>query len=640
MLVHEEYFKNIFNTIREAILVLDENMRVLSANRSFFTVFNVDSADTISSLLYDLGNGQWNIPHLRVLLEDVLPNNDTVDNYEIEHTFESIGRKTMLLNACKIREKKDGQPIILLAIEDITERKRLEELLSESEMRYRRLFETASDGIVLLEKHEGRIVHANPAAGKMLGYSEEEYSGKMLQDIGVPLDMIDFPEIMVTLGRNGIINYEDVQVKTRSGQDIYTDIYLVDRARLAQCNIRDVTERKLAEQERQKFEQQFQQAQKLESLGVLAGGIAHDFNNILTVILCNCSLLQNKPQMAEELVPEIEIAAQRAADLCRQMLIYAGKAQPVPTRVNMAALVDEMVKMLKATITQNVVIKLLPSADIPSIKADASQIRQIVMNLIINASEAIGTAQGEIGVSLAKIAIGEELADKDHLGNVIAPGGYVCLEVRDNGCGMDAETRHRIFEPFYTTKFTGRGLGMSAVLGIIKAHNGALQLFSQPGQGTTFKVYLPLQISAATGEKSLPHVSPVPWQGSGTVLLVEDEPQLIMVAKILLKALGFSVIEALNGKEALELYQKNGEYITLVMTDLGMPVMDGYELFRELKKLKPELPIIITSGFSDAGVTSQIPREDMAGILSKPYTFDQLREVLKAVAEGAQEPKD
>ncbi len=390
MLIQEDYFKNIFNTVREAILILDENMRVLSANRSFFTIFKVDSANTIGSLLYDLGNGQWNIPELRVLLEDILPKNDTVDDYEIEHKFESIGQKTMLLNACKIREKKNDLPIILLAIEDITERKeiekglekarkelevtkisedeareyaesiintvreplialdqdlrvvtasrsfyevfkvkpeetvgqliydlgnkqwdipklrelletilpqkttfdnyevehdfatigrrimllnarqikralgkeriillaiediterkRLEDLLTESEERYRRIFETASDGIVLLEKREGNITHANPAAEKMLGYSEEECIGKKLQDIGVSLDMSDFPTIMQALNKSGIINYDDVPVKTKSGQYIYTDIYMVDRARLAQCNIRDVTERKRADE--------------------------------------------------------------------------------------------------------------------------------------------------------------------------------------------------------------------------------------------------------------------------------------------------------------------------------------------------------------------------------------------------------
>jgi PAS domain S-box-containing protein len=244
MLIHEDYFKNIFNTVREAILILDENMRVLSANRSFFSIFKVDSANTIGSLLYDLGNGQWDIPHLRVLLEDILPKNDTVDDYEIEHIFESIGRKTMLLNARKIREKDNDQPIILLVIEDITERKQLEELLTETEERYRRLFETASDGIVLLEKSAGTIAQLNPAAENMLGYSEEECIGKNLHDIGVSIDMSDFPAMMKSLKKCGILNYDDVSIKTRSGQDIYTDIYMVDRATLAQCNIRDVTERK------------------------------------------------------------------------------------------------------------------------------------------------------------------------------------------------------------------------------------------------------------------------------------------------------------------------------------------------------------------------------------------------------------
>src|ERR1700690_3999042 len=173
MFIQEDYFKNIFNTVREGIVILDENMRVLSANRSFFNIFEVNTANTIGSLLYDLGNGQWNIPHLRVLLEDILSKNDTVDDYEIEHNFESIGQKTMLLNASKIREKQNDQPIILLAIEDITERKRLEDLLTESEVRYRRIFETASDGILLLEKNEGNIMHANQAVEKILGYSRE-----------------------------------------------------------------------------------------------------------------------------------------------------------------------------------------------------------------------------------------------------------------------------------------------------------------------------------------------------------------------------------------------------------------------------------------------------------------------------------
>jgi CheY-like chemotaxis protein len=199
---------------------------------------------------------------------------------------------------------------------------------------------------------------------------------------------------------------------------------------------------------------------------------------------------------------------------------------------------------------------------------------------------------------------------------------------------MDNETRQRIFEPFYTTKFTGRGLGMSAVLGIITSHGGALQLFSQTGQGTTFKVYLPIDTSESTGGEGTPQVPLTPWQGSGTILLVEDEDQVRLIAKALINILGFTVIEASNGKEALDLYQQNSADITIVVTDMGMPIMNGSELFRELKKIRPELPIIISSGFGEVDVSSKIPCADFAGLIGKPYSFDQLREVLKSVVEG------
>ncbi|MBW4057221.1 MAG: response regulator [Proteobacteria bacterium] len=399
----------------------------------------------------------------------------------------------------------------------------------------------------------------------------------------------------------------------------------------------DITERRLVEQEKQELEQQLLHSQKLESLGVLAGGIAHDFNNILAVIFGHCSLAELRPETVDTHIPVIKKAAERAADLCRQMLAYAGKAQIVQTQIDMGTLVDEMVKMLKATITKNVNIKcdLLP--DIPFIKGDASQIRQVVMNLIINAAEAVGAAQGEIHVTVATAVIRAGQTEKDHFGKVIPAGWYVCLEVTDNGCGMDAETRQRIFEPFYTTKITGRGLGMSAVLGIIKPHRGALQLSSQTGQGTTFKLYLPVQVSDATGDESLQQGSSKPWQGNGTILLVEDEKEVRFVAKIMLNEMGFTVIEASNGKEALELYQKNAEKITLVMTDMGMPVIDGYELFDKLKILDPCLPIIISTGFGDTAVTTRIAREYIAGLVSKPYDFDQLQKVLKGVVEDVRQ---
>jgi PAS domain S-box-containing protein len=401
--------------------------------------------------------------------------------------------------------------------------------------------------------------------------------------------------------------------------------------------IQDITERKIVEKERQNLERQLLHAQKLESLGVLAGGIAHDFNNILAVIIAYCSMTKLRPERTKENIPLIEKAAERAAELCRQMQAYAGKAQLTQKEVNVGEIVAEMVKMLKTTIQQNVVIKLDRPTNIPPITGDASQIGQIVMNLIINASEAIGDVDGEIRVSIAKAEIRASQSVKDHLDKIIQPGNYICLEVSDNGSGMDAETKQRLFEPFYTTKFTGRGLGMSATLGIVTAHKGAVQLSSQSGKGTTFKVYLPLQMTESSEVRPNQQVTSLsPWQSCGTILLVEDEEPFIEIAKSMLEELGFTVIGASNGKEALKLYKGNASEIKLVVTDIGMPIMDGYALVRELKIIKPELPIIISSGFGDNAVTARIPSEDIAGLISKPYNIDQLREVLKSVVEGVQ----
>jgi len=397
----------------------------------------------------------------------------------------------------------------------------------------------------------------------------------------------------------------------------------------------DIDELKKAEEEKLSLELQLQQTQKLESLGVLAGGIAHDFNNLLAVITGSCYLARMNPGKVIDKLNTIERASESAAALCRQMLEYAGHTQVVKSQINMEMLVNEMVEMLAAIGSVNVKIKPSISPDIPLIHGDASQIKQIVMNLVINATEAIGEAQGEIDVMLTKSAIIAEQPEKDHFGRSIPAGIYLRLEVTDNGPGMDDETKRRIFEPFFTTKFTGRGLGLSATLGIITGHGGALQLLSQPHQGTTFRVYLPAAVEESAGDTSFHQVTaPETWQASGTILLVEDDDQLRTITKIMLEKHGFGVVEAGNGKEAIESYQKGSPKIDLVLTDIGMPVMDGYELFSALKKLNSALPIIISSGFGDKTITSRIPKEEMAGLISKPYNLVKLMELLKRVLDG------
>jgi PAS domain S-box-containing protein len=536
---------------------------------------------------------------------------------------------------------------------EITSRKLAVEALVRSESELKAIYENSPIMMCLLDT-ERKIQYSNPAFAIFTGTPEKELKGLTACGVFHCVNAEDDPR-GCGYGRNCLNcsllrsiedtfqtgtthhNKEHTITLVRDGEqrkytllESATVINPGDHARLL-IYLHDITEHKRLIDERIALEQQFQQTQKLESLGVLAGGIAHDFNNILAIIMGYCSLTKMDYEKAESTIPHIEKAAERAAALCRQMLAYAGKAQSIMTQVNVTALVDEMVTMLKSTTSQNVAIIPDLAAALPPLKGDASQLCQIVMNLIINASEAIGEAQGVIRISLTKITITAGQQEMDYFGVTIPVGGYICLKISDNGCGMDEETKRRIFEPFYSTKFSGRGLGMSATLGIITAHKGALQLSTVLGDGSTFTIYLPVQNSDITIEESLQQVKSAPWKGNGMILLVEDEEQVMLIVKTMLEALGFTIIEACNGREALERYRENAAEITLVVTDMGMPVMDGYELFRELKSMNPKLPIIITSGYGDTVITSRIPRNEIAGLVSKPYRFDRLRDVLKSV---------
>ncbi len=625
MFIQEDYFKNIFNTVREAILILDENMNVLSANRSFFVTFKVDSANTLGSLLYNLGNGQWNIPHLRKLLEEVLPKNDTVDDYEIEHNFESIGHKTMLLNACKIREKKNDLPIILLAIEDITERKRLEDLLAESEERYRRIFETANDGIVLLDKRKGTITHANPATAKMLGYSEEECVGKSLQDIGVSLDMSDFPAIMLVLNRSGIINYDDVQIKTKSGNTIDTDIYMVDRARLAQCNIREVTERK-------KLEEQLRQAHKMEAVGLLAGGIAHDFNNILSAIIGYGYILQTKMYSDDPLrehVDQILLSADRAAEVTHSLLAFSRKQVLNPKPININAMIRRFEKLLSRLIGEDIEFRTHFTGKKIISMVDAGQIEQVLLNLATNARDAM--PQG------GRLTLDTQLAELDdafiRIHGYGEPGMFAVISVSDTGSGMGKETMAKIFEPFFTTKEAGKGtgLGLAMAYGIIKQHRGYINVYSEPEKGTTFRIYLPA-IKSPEEVTATAAIEPLPSQGNETILVAEDDSALRELFSTVLQEYGYTVILAEDGEDAIRTFKDNKDKIQLVMLDMIMPKKSGKEAYDAIKKMRPGIKTLFSSGYTADRINKDSMRKEGFDFIMKPVSpkdlLRKIREVL------------
>ncbi|HIJ80847.1 MAG TPA: response regulator [Desulfuromonadales bacterium] len=394
--------------------------------------------------------------------------------------------------------------------------------------------------------------------------------------------------------------------------------------------VMDVTERYQAEDERRRLEQQFHHAQKLESLGVLAGGIAHDFNNILTFILGQCYMARETASTDHDYkasFQQVETAANRAADLCQQMLTYAGKSPLVQTRINLISLVGELVKMLKSAIGKNVVIELSCDDDVPEVLGDTGKIQQIIMNLIINAAEAIGDAQGTIRVVLTRKLFTQGSPEKDTFGTIVNGGCHACLEVTDDGCGMDQETQKRVFEPFYTTKFTGRGLGMSAIQGIVKAHEGLLYLTSAAGVGTTFKVSFP-QAQSDVEQVPASDEPTVSENSGGTVLLVDDEEMLLDMGADLLETFGFNAITARNGREAIQICTDRLSSIDVVLLDMIMPVMGGIEAYHELRRISTNLPIIICSGYGVETVEDIIKNDPYAGFVHKPYKPAELRNVM------------
>ena len=623
-----EYAESIINTVREPLIALDQDLRVVTASRSFYEVFKVNPKETVGQLIYDLGNKQWNIPKLRELLETILPQKTTFDNYEVEHEFAAIGRRIMLLNARQIQRKLGKERIILLAIEDITERKRLEDLLTESEERYRRIFETASDGIVLLEKREGNIAHVNPAAEKMLGYPKEECIGKNLQDIGVSLDMSDFPTIMQTLNKSGIINYDDVQVKTKSGQYIDTDIYMVDRARLAQCNIRDVTERK-------KLEEQLLQSQKMESIGTLAGGIAHDFNNILTAIIGYASVTKMKMPEDDPLrhnLEQILASSERAAVLTQSLLAFSRKQISNPEPVNLNEIVKKAEKFLSRVIGEDIELKMILSDNGLTVMADAGQIEQTLMNLTTNARDAMPKG-GVLTIQTEPVEFDSEFVKAFGYGEV---GKYACIIISDTGIGMDKATKEKIYDPFFTTKEVGKGtgLGLPMVYGIVKQHNGYINCYSELGKGTSFKIYLPLFESMPVSKTVTEGAAvAVPTGGTETILVAEDEESVRRLMKEVLEEDGYKVIEAADGEEAVNKFMENKDKIDLLLLDIVMPKMNGKEVYERIKKIKPDIKLLMASGYPADFITQKGIIEEGFNFVAKPMSPTKLLMKVRGVLD-------
>ncbi|MCX7819505.1 MAG: PAS domain S-box protein [Kiritimatiellae bacterium] len=404
--------------------------------------------------------------------------------------------------------------------------------------------------------------------------------------------------------------------------------------------VRDITARRKAEEEKRRIEARMTEVQRLESLGVLAGGIAHDFNNILMAILGNAELAaQDLPSHSPVRVnlQEIALSARRAAELCRQMLAYAGRGRFVVEIFDLNRLVDEMLGLLRTTISKRAVLNVHLEPNIPPVRADPSQIRQVVMNLVINASEALGDRSGTITVRTGVTRCDRAYLDQAAFETNLPEGLYVLLEVADTGCGMDPATLGRIFEPFFTTKFAGRGLGLSAVLGIVRAHKGGIKVYSEPGKGSLFKVLLPASPAPIVEEPAL--LPELAGHEGGLVLFVDDEESVRALGGRMLERMGFRVVLAADGREALEMFSNRPKEWVLVVLDLTMPRMDGEETFRRLREVRPDLPVILASGYTADELSARFASKGFAGFLQKPFTIAELQKAAAVALRGHSRPR-
>ena len=476
----------------------------------------------------------------------------------------------------------------------------------------------SSEDAIISKSVDGIVQSWNAGAERIYGYAAEEMIGRPMT-ILFPAGRHDEEAEILRRLRQGesVHHFEAVRVR-KDNQQIFVSVTIspIKNKEGEMTGIshiaRDVSEQKVLERQRQ--------SQRLESLGLLAGGIAHDFNNLLTGILGNASLI------AEGLTPsdpnyqylqDLTKSAEKAAELTMQLLAYAGKGRFIIAPLDLSELVTDINKLIGASIPKTVTVRLELEKGLPAIEGDRNQLQQLVMNLIINASEAIGEERGTIIVRTGMQQVKDVDVQLAVDGTTINPGAYIYLEVRDDGCGMDAATAAQIFEPFFTTKFTGRGLGLSAALGIMKAHKGAIRLYSASGMGSTFKVFFPL--GPGSGVEA-------GFQQKNVVLVVDDEETIRRLAKSALESHGYRVLTAPNGRDAVEIFRDMPRSINAIVLDLTMPVMSGNEALPALRAIREDVPIILVSGYPEEQMMPLISDDSFAGFLQKPFTSRQLRE--------------
>ena len=626
------------NSSMAGILIVDTNGKKILQNRRTVELWkipqgiadNSDDAAQVQHVMNLTKNPEQFVEKITYLYNH--PNETTKDEVEL-----TDGRALDRYSAPVLG--KDGENYgRIWTFHDITERKQAEEKLRESEERYRTLFDDAKDGIALADSETGRIVECNQALCAMAGMDKTELVGRMNSVLHPPQNLVKGQSVAFekhAAGDPGAI-VED-QIVSRSGALTPVEI----RAARVRMNnhdymlgiFRDVSERKQHEKEKEKLLSQLLQAQKMEAIGTLAGGVAHDFNNLLTAISGFTTMAMMKIDESDPVqrdLKQVSTAATRAAGLTRQLLLFSRKQHMEPVPMDPNATISRLLKMLERIIGENIAIETNLERELGSILGDEGNIEQVLMNLSVNARDAMPQG-GKLFIKTENVTIDDEYCG---LNKAARPGRFVCISVSDTGTGMDELTQEHIFEPFFTTKQEGKGtgLGLSVVFGIVQQHEGWLTVYSEPGHGTTFKVYLP-STSKMPGQQGQNDAPLAFLEGKGErIMVVEDQPEVRAIAKEMLMSNGYSVLTASNAQEATELFEKENGRFDLVFSDVVLPDRSGVLLVQDLLK-RWKFKVLITSGYTDEKANWDFIKENNFRFLHKPYAVRALLQTVREVLE-------
>ena len=568
------------------------------------------------------------------------------ESYSHEYRFlHRDGSYRWMHDQLELARDEQGKPLEMVGYWlDVTNRKEVEEELRRKEKQFRSLLESAPDAIVIADS-EGKIVLTNAQTEKLFGYERGEIVGEKVELL-LPAAVRDkhvaerrkyhsAPKVR-PMG-----NGSDLAGRRKDGSEFPVDVSLspidTENGTLVAASVRDVTERHRAAEEKRRLEARLFQAQKMQAVGVLAGGIAHDFNNILGSIVLFVELAKSQlqePPEAEKSLNQVLRASARAKDLVLQILAFGRGEEPELKPVSAEKVVKEALNLLRSSVPAGIEVRQNISPDCGGILADATQMHQVIVNLCTNACQAMERSGGLMEIDLRPIEVDSQFIQRHP---ELQTGPYVRLTVRDNGTGIDPAIQDRVFDPFFTTKEVGAGtgLGLAVVHGIVKSHHGAIDLRSEPGEGTQVAVYLPQLEGEVVTQPADTEANPA---GSEHILFVDDEEMLAEVSRLTLEKLGHKVTTQVSSVEALNLFRAQAWNFDLVISDVTMPKMNGIELARKLLEIRPDIPIILATGFTDLIKPDEAASIGIREVLNKPYSLRDLGETIRRVLDKPEEP--